>query len=463
MHDLVNLSRITIKHDGLYHITNRIKFAPNTNGFRYAEIILNRTTVLARTEDINPSDIEGTYLEVDTGVISLSLDDYVEVRVYQSSGGALDAAGNNITDGYFSITEMLGVGPQGTQGEGDTGPQGPQGIQGPQSSGGTGPQGPQGPQAVASVGDSCGVYRSTSVNIPNNAVTYVDWDSEDHDTNDMHDLVNPSRITIKRSGQYHITNRIKFAPNTNGYRYVELILNRTAILARSKDVNPSSLEDSYLEVDSGVISLSLDDYVEVRVYQSSGGALDVAGNNITDGYFSITESLGRGPQGSDNSPLSLFIPVGLIYPSQTNGSSGVNQYETTTNKINYVCVEFTDESQTYAEFDLIMPSNYDGGTISYIVHWTAIAGTPSQTVMWELQGRALADNESIDQNFGSAIQISDAFQSSEVVHVTDESGSLTLAGSPSGSRRVQFRLSRNGGTLAQMARLLGIIIKCSKI
>jgi hypothetical protein len=111
-----------------------------------------------------------------------------------------------------------------------------------------------------------------------------------------------------------------------------------------------------------------------------------------------------------------------------------------------------------------MPSNWNGGTITYIAYWTAAAGATGALTYWELQGRALADGNAFDQAFGTAVQVSDALLAWDSCHVTAESGAVTLAGSPAGSQRVHFRFSRMVGAtgatvIAANTRLLALVIK----
>lgn len=56
------------------------------------------------------------------------------------------------------------------------------------------------------------------------------------------------------------------------------------------------------------------------------------------------------------------------------------------------------------------------------------------------------------------MEVSDALIAADEVHITAESGAVTLAGGPAGGELVQFRLYRDAvnDTLAQDARLLGV-------
>ncbi|GAH60270.1 unnamed protein product, partial [marine sediment metagenome] len=102
-HDLVtNNSRLTCKTAGLYLVYTTINWVANATGFRMGEIYQNGTTGLARM--IKPCPAEDSLLHSST-VASLAVNDYVEVRVWQNSGDALNIDG-------ASFIEMLHFGMQ---------------------------------------------------------------------------------------------------------------------------------------------------------------------------------------------------------------------------------------------------------------------------------------------------------------------------------------------------------------
>ena len=120
---------------------------------------------------------------------------------------------------------------------------------------------------------SCRVTHSIAVSIPNATPTIVPFDTERWDTDGMHDNVtNNSRITCKTAGQYLILATISFEFNTAGNRYFNFLLNGVDVIGGSVAGVPTTGFWS----DTGVIlhKLKVDDYVEVRVYQSSGAPLN---------------------------------------------------------------------------------------------------------------------------------------------------------------------------------------------
>lgn len=124
------------------------------------------------------------------------------------------------------------------------------------------------------------VYNSAAISIPNSAFTALTFDSERYDTDGLHDTsTNTSRLTCTRGGIYLITAHVVFAANTAGVRYVNIRLNGTTDIASHGGSASNAFETAYSV--STIYQLAVGDYVEVRVFQSSGGALNVNSSGNT--------------------------------------------------------------------------------------------------------------------------------------------------------------------------------------
>lgn len=90
MHDTVtNNSRLTCRYAGVYQITGMVAWAVNATGFRQAQIRLNGTTIIGSRDEIAASASFGTEMQV-TSLYQLAVNDFVELVVQQTSGGALN-------------------------------------------------------------------------------------------------------------------------------------------------------------------------------------------------------------------------------------------------------------------------------------------------------------------------------------------------------------------------------------
>lgn len=159
----------------------------------------------------------------------------------------------------------------------------------------------------------------------------------------------------------------------------------------------------------------------------------------------------------DTPTKSITIPAGSMSPTTTAGCSGVTTIEAATNDVDYKVLYFgssTDESAFIGPF--AMPDSWDGGTINFIPYWTAESG--SGTVCFTLKGRAYANDDAIDQAYGTAQSSTDTLITAADVHIGPASSAITLAGSPAGGQLVQLKITRDvsEGTLGVRAGLIAI-------
>jgi len=137
----------------------------------------------------------------------------------------------------------------------------------------------------ASVGSNpcCRVYHDAAQSIANATWTTLAFNSEYFDTDTMHDAVtNNSRITVKTAGKYRFRACVDFNTDGDGVRAVRLRYNGTTYIAKVGVPTVSAAGGpTTIVVDSGVIDCAVNDYVEVRVYHSAGGAIDVNAVNYS--------------------------------------------------------------------------------------------------------------------------------------------------------------------------------------
>jgi len=162
----------------------------------------------------------------------------------------------------------------------------------------------------------------------------------------------------------------------------------------------------------------------------------------------------------------IQVGAGSMRPSITNGAA-IADAEMTTNKNNYTFMDFSDSGgKLYAEFDFILPSDYNASTITYKVHWTANS-TSTNSAVFGLQLVAIADDGTLDVAWGTAQEVTDANKSTAYdLNISPASSALTIAGTPAAGERVSCRFYRDSGngsdTLAATARVLGIVISYTR-
>lgn len=186
-------------------------------------------------------------------------------------------------------------------------------------------------------------------------------------------------------------------------------------------------------------------------------------SSAVDTLMQATDQAGlRAAVGSINGSTILWIGAGEMIPRVTTGCS-INSLESTTNKINYDVLEFDAATAQYAQFSRVMPSNWNAGTIAFKPHWTAASG--SGDVVWGLQARAFANDDAIDQAFGTAQTSTDTLTVAADLDIGPASSAITIAGSPANGQLVIFQIYRDasagGDTLGTVAQLIGIEITFS--
>lgn len=121
---------------------------------------------------------------------------------------------------------------------------------------------------------SCRVY-GVQQSIATATWTVLAFASEHYDTDTMHDTsTNNSRLTVTTAGKYHISGHVGFEANATGIRAIAIKTNGTSDFLAVQNANAVSGAPHYLSI-SADYNLSAGDYVELVVYQTSGGALNI--------------------------------------------------------------------------------------------------------------------------------------------------------------------------------------------
>jgi hypothetical protein len=136
------------------------------------------------------------------------------------------------------------------------------------------------------------VFRSTATqSIPDATDTEVAFDGETTDVGAMHDNVtNNSRLTVPVGGDgtYILSCGIEFAADATGFRHVRFLKNGATLLALNTHPNLGA-SDVVRPSLTTAADLVAGDFVEVQVYQNSGGALDINGTNAYTTWFTATK------------------------------------------------------------------------------------------------------------------------------------------------------------------------------
>lgn len=123
---------------------------------------------------------------------------------------------------------------------------------------------------------NCRVYNSANIAITTATLTALTFDSERYDkgAGSHSTSVNTGRLTVPTScgGVYMIFGHVSFASNNTGSRIIAIRLNGATYIARVYAPATQSA-DTEMSI-STCYNLAAADYVELVVYQNSGGNLN---------------------------------------------------------------------------------------------------------------------------------------------------------------------------------------------
>jgi hypothetical protein len=155
---------------------------------------------------------------------------------------------------------------------------------------------------------------------------------------------------------------------------------------------------------------------------------------------------------------TIWVPASAMYPNTTNGCADLAQVELS-NGPEIKTLDFDKTSDENAQFAVAFPKSWNEGTVTFQAYFTADS-TDTGTVSWALAGVAIADNDSINTAFGTAVAPTAKAHSGTAndLDVTAESGAVTIAGSPSTDEEVFFQITRDvsADDLDADAKLLGV-------
>ena len=154
---------------------------------------------------------------------------------------------------------------------------------------------------------------------------------------------------------------------------------------------------------------------------------------------------------------TIWVPAVAMYPNTTSGSEAA-QVELS-NGPEIKVLDFDKSSDEFAQFAVAFPKSWNAGTVTFQAFFTATS-TDTGTTAWGLSAVALADSGDLNTAFGTQVVATAKAHSgtSNDLDVANESGAVTIAGSPGANEYVFFQVSRDvsADDLNADARLLGI-------
>lgn len=128
------------------------------------------------------------------------------------------------------------------------------------------------------------VYHNANQTITTGVNTILAFNSERYDTDTIHNnITNNSRLTCKTAGKYILIAVIRWAGNATSTRSI-LLRHNGSLLIGVHSMQGFTGDDNS-EIAATIYDLAINDYVEVRARQNSGGNLNVNSQNAITPEF----------------------------------------------------------------------------------------------------------------------------------------------------------------------------------
>jgi len=185
----------------------------------------------------------------------------------------------------------------------------------------------------------------------------------------------------------------------------------------------------------------------------------------TSGNYLKTQGAGAAPtwatvSASGGGSTNLWLAASQWIPRTTTGA-GIDSRELTTN--NYDEMLFDAGTAEYAQALVVMPSNYNNGTLTARFYWTGSGALDTtDDVVWGFQGVAVANDDALGVSMGTAVTVADTVITINDMMISSATTFATMGGTPAANKPILFQVYRdaaNGGdTYGHDARLLGVEI-----
>lgn len=163
--------------------------------------------------------------------------------------------------------------------------------------------------------------------------------------------------------------------------------------------------------------------------------------------------------------VSIPVPAGAMRPSATGGCAALATVATASNQPDVASLDFDATTAEYAQFAIVMPKNWDRGTIQAAFGWSHAATTTNFQVRWGIQAVAISDDDTIAVAYGTAQEVTDTGGTTNDFYYSAKVPAVTIAGSPAAEDMVAFRVYRDpahaADTMAVDARLMFVKIYVS--
>ena len=125
-------------------------------------------------------------------------------------------------------------------------------------------------------------YNNATTTVANNSEAFFTYNSETYDTDGYHSTsTNTGRLTIPtgKSGYYLVYSLARFAANANGVRTMQITQGASQTSIAVIEQTPGGVSSNTGFYASTIRYAAAGDYFETKIYQTSGGDLNVLGGD----------------------------------------------------------------------------------------------------------------------------------------------------------------------------------------
>ena len=294
----------------------------------------------------------------------------------------------------------------------------------------------------------CVLYQNTAQTLSTVALTAVNFDTEVSDTEGGWSSSDPTKIYCKKAGTYNITAEVYFAANSTGVRIVQIFKNTDYIGEARVGASPDLQTTPCAAV--GGVELVVDDYIQIKAYQSSGGNLQIStdanytrvavvasiGEKGETGPTGATGATGEtGPQGIQGEPFEYadFTPeqlAALTGPTGATGATGEKGDKGDTGPAGTNGVSMRNRGGWNSATEYVNDSSYidivTSAGSSYICKVTHTNQAPPNATYWDLA--ASKGDTGATGPTGAAVSAIDAWPVGSVYISVSSTSPATLFG-----------------------------------
>lgn len=163
----------------------------------------------------------------------------------------------------------------------------------------------------------------------------------------------------------------------------------------------------------------------------------------------------------------LWVPAGAITPNVTNGAVAEVLSRGASNLMASDTIRFASDRDSFADFDVVFPDDWNGGSIKLKFYWTPYQSTATagQVVRFGVKGRFFTDEGPITDDALTYNYVQDAMHGYNEEHVSPALA-ITIEGTYLAGKRVHFWLKRDAtsssDTLNTDASLLGVAVQFAR-